>query len=150
MTRDIIEHTLELPYPQERVWKAISTSEGLSGWFGDIVTLEPVVGSDITFIWHEHGTGTGVVEAFEPPHRFAYRWRANGVGEDEPMTPVNSTLVTFELTETADGTRLELTETGFSALPDSIRENAFQDNVGGWKAELGDLVAYLSGLGMSG
>jgi uncharacterized protein YndB with AHSA1/START domain len=117
MTVDKIERTLDLPYPQERVWRAISTPEGLSSWFGNIVTLEPAAGSDIHFTWHEHGTSRGVVEMYDPPNCFAYRWQVAGVGEDESLTQQNSTLVTFTLSPTAEGTRLELTETGFAALP---------------------------------
>lgn len=150
MTIDTIEKTLALPYPQERVWKAISSPEGLSSWFGNIVTLEPVVGSDITFIWHEHGTTTGVVEVYEPMSRFAYRWRANGVSEDEPMTATNSTLVKFELTETAEGTRLDLMETGFAGLREEVRAISLQENTSGWKSELGHLVSYLAGEIVSG
>jgi uncharacterized protein YndB with AHSA1/START domain len=150
MTPDKIEQTLELPYPQERVWRAISTPEGLSSWFGNIVTLEAAVGSDITFVWHEHGTTTGLVEVFEPINCFAYRWRANGVSEDEAMIESNSTLVKFELTETAEGTRLELTETGFAALREDVRAISYQDNTGGWKSELGHLVAFLAGEVVSG
>ncbi len=143
MTVDKIEKTLELSYPQERVWQAIATSEGLSSWFGDIITLEPAVGSEITFVWHEHGTGSGVVEVFEPPNCFAYRWRANGVSESEPMAPDNSTLVTFNLTPTAEGTRLDLVETGFATLPENIRAKAHKENTSGWHSELGELVEYL-------
>jgi uncharacterized protein YndB with AHSA1/START domain len=143
MTVDKIEQTIELPFPQERVWRAITSPEELSSWFGDKITLEPAVGSEINFLWHEHGTSSGVVEVYDPPNRFAYRWRATGVAEAEALTPNNSTLVTFSLTKTAEGTRLNLLETGFASLPEAIRETAHQGNTEGWKSELGELVEYL-------
>jgi uncharacterized protein YndB with AHSA1/START domain len=143
MTVDKIEQTIELPFSQERVWRAITSPEELSRWFGDEITLEPAVGSDITFIWHEHGTSSGKVEVYDPPNVFAYRWRAHGVDEGEPMALNNSTLVTFTLTPTAEGTRLDLLETGFASLPDNIRAISHRENTSGWRTELGELVEYL-------
>ncbi|MFZ0546848.1 MAG: SRPBCC family protein [Candidatus Promineifilaceae bacterium] len=143
MTVDKIEQTIDLPFPQDRVWRAITNPEEVSRWFSDKVTMKPDVGSKINFVWNEFGSADGVVEQFDPPTRFAYRWRATGVSEDEPLTPNNSTLVTFTLTPTAKGTRLELIESGFASLPEAIREKSYQDNTGGWKSELGDLVEYL-------
>jgi uncharacterized protein YndB with AHSA1/START domain len=143
MTVDKIEQTIDLPFPQERVWRAITSPEELSSWFGDKITLEPAVGSEIDFLWHEHGTSSGVVEVYDPPNCFAYRWRATGVGETEPLASNNSTLVTFNLSKTAEGTRLELIETGFAALPEAIRETAYEGNTTGWQEELRHLVEYL-------
>lgn len=143
MTVDKIEQTIELPFAQERVWRAITSPEELSKWFGDEITLKPAVGSDIHFLWHEHGASSGIVEVYDPPNHFAYRWRATGVSEEEPLAPDNSTLVTFTLTPTAEGTRLELVETGFASLPEAKREIAYQGNTEGWQSELAELVEYL-------
>ena len=55
--------------------------------------------------------------------------------------PGNSTVVRFDLTEIADGTRLTLLETGFDDLPEP--QTAHDDNTGGWRAELGELVEFL-------
>ena len=149
MTVDKIERTLELPYPRERVWRAISDPNEISRWFSDGVTMEenPTVGSEIHFDWKEHGQAGGVVVAYEPPQRFAYRWWATGANKNRPIGESNSTLVTFELFATEQGTRLELTESGFAALPEEIREKSYQDNTGGWKTELGELVDWLEGNG---
>lgn len=143
MTLDKIEQTLELPYPQERVWRAITSPAELNQWFGDEVIMEPRAGSDITFIWHEHGTSNGVIEVYDPPNCFAYRWRASGVDQEGPLASDNSTLVTFTLSSTDKGTRLELIESGFASLPEAVREKNHKDNTGGWKSELGELVEYL-------
>jgi hypothetical protein len=34
-------------------------------------------------------------------------------------------------------------ETGFASLPESLREAAHRENVGGWRVELQELVDYL-------
>lgn len=143
MNVDKIEQTIDLPFSQERVWRAITSPEELSRWFGDKITLEPVVGSDINFVWHEYGTSSGRVEVYDPPSQFAYRWRAHGVEAREPMTSDNSTLVTFTLTPTAEGTRLDLLETGFASLRENVRAISLQENTSGWRTELGELVEYL-------
>ena len=143
MSIDKITQTLDFPFAPERVWRAVTKPEELSQWFGDRIMMEPVVGSDIVFIWKEHGRSTGRVEAFEPPHTFAFRWRAHGVAEDAPLAADNSTLVTFTLTPIGDGTRLEVVETGFAGLPEAIRAKAYRENDHGWQVELQELAAYL-------
>ena len=143
MSIDKITQTLDFPFAPERVWRAVTRPEELSNWFGQQVIMEPVVGSDIVFIWKEHGRATGRIEAFDPPHTFAFRWRAHGIPEVAPLAADNSTLVTFTFTPISEGTRLEVVETGFASLPDKIRAKVYQENNQGWQEELQDLVAYL-------
>ena len=143
MTIDKIQQTLEFPFPPERVWRAITIPEELTRWFSDKATIEPVPGGAITLEWEGHPVSEGLVEIFEPHHTFAFRWRANDVSPSGELTPENSTLVTFSLTPTAAGSRLEVTETGFAALPPHLRSKVYQENDGGWNYELGELVDYL-------
>jgi uncharacterized protein YndB with AHSA1/START domain len=144
MTTDRIERIIDLPFPPERVWRALTQPHELSQWFSDRVELDPTSGGEIILEWDEYGRASGVVEVFEPPRRFAFRWRAHGVAAEEPLAPDNSTLVTFTLVPTEDGTRLELAETGFASLPEALREVAYRENVGGWRVELEELVDYLN------
>jgi uncharacterized protein YndB with AHSA1/START domain len=68
----------------------------------------------------------------QPHHRFSFRWTQ---GRGEAPSPSNSLLVTFELTPTADGTLLHLTESGFRERGWEIAqlEAAYQDHVSGWE-----------------
>jgi uncharacterized protein YndB with AHSA1/START domain len=143
MTVDIISRVVDLPVPVERVWRAITQPQELSRWFGDRAALDPAAGGEITLEWDAYGRVSGVVERFDPPHCFAFRWRAHGVDEGQPLAPGNSTLVTFTLEPTPAGTRLQMVETGFASLPESLREAAHRENVGGWRVELQELVDYL-------
>jgi uncharacterized protein YndB with AHSA1/START domain len=143
MSLDSIERTIDLPSPVARVWRAITRPDELSRWFGDRVLLDPAVGGEIVLEWDAYGRVTGVIEAFDPPRRFAFRWRAHGVASDAPFAPDNSTLVTFTLTPTAEGTRLEVVETGFASLPEAIRAAAYRENVSGWDVELQELADYI-------
>jgi uncharacterized protein YndB with AHSA1/START domain len=143
VTIDKIKRIIDLPWSPERVWRALTRPEELSRWFSDRVELDPTVGGKIILEWDAYGRATGVVEAFDPPHTFAFRWRAHGVDPVEPLAPDNSTLVTFTLASTGAGTRLELVETGFAALREPIRKAAYRENVGGWRTELKELVDYV-------
>lgn len=135
---------MELPFPPERVWRAITRPQELSQWFGDRVYVDPVaVGGEIVIEWDQYGRVTGVVEVIDPPREFAFRWRAHGVDPQAPLASDNSTLVTFVLVPIAQGTRLEVVETGFAALPTAVREAAYRENERGWKSELKELVDYL-------
>ena len=140
-----IERTAEFPLPVERVWRALTEPEELSSWFSDQVQMVFQVGEEIVFAWDQYGTASGRIELIEPPLRFAFRWRAHGVPEEQPLTETNSTLVTFTVTATAEGARLTVVETGFANLPESMRARTFQENSSGWQAEFADLMAYLAG-----
>ena len=143
MIADRIERTIDLPVPPERVWRAITIPDELSRWFSDRVHLDARVGGEIILEWNAYGRATGVVEVLDPPHTFAFRWRAHGVSPEQPLAPDNSTLVTFTLVPTGEGTRMQLVETGFASLPAAIRAVAYRENVSGWRVELEELVAYL-------
>jgi uncharacterized protein YndB with AHSA1/START domain len=143
MTVDKIERAMDFPFPPERVWRAVTRPQELSKWFGDRVYMDPEIGSEIVIEWDEYGQVSGVVEAFEPPRRFAFRWRAHGIDPGVPLASDNSTLVTFTVEPTIDGARLNVVETGFSGLPAALRATAYRENERGWEVELSELVDYL-------
>ncbi len=143
---DEIRREMRFTLPIQRVWKAISTPEGLSHWFSDRVEMDPQPGGEINFDWEEYGKVQGKVEALEPPHRFTFRWGAHGSSRTGPFTSENSTLVTFFLEEDAQGTRLIVHETGFAGLETDLQEDAWRENDRGWTVELGELQEYLSTL----
>lgn len=142
---DQITRMADFPLPVERVWRAITDPEELSSWFSDHVQMVFQVGQEIVFKWDQYGTASGRIELIEAPQRFAFRWRAHNVPNEEPLTDANSTLVTFTVTPTTEGSRLTVVESGFANLPQSIRVRTFQENTSGWRAEFEDLQAYLAG-----
>jgi uncharacterized protein YndB with AHSA1/START domain len=77
-----------------------------------------------------------VIVEFEPPHRFAMRWRVN------PEKPPTDLRVTFE--PAGDGTRVELTHSGWEAY-DEAAEESFTDYNGGWDKVLGHYVRFVGG-----
>jgi uncharacterized protein YndB with AHSA1/START domain len=89
----------------------------------------------------EYGTFPTRIEKVDPPHYFAYRWASAYPGEE--TTEVNSTLVEFTLTPDGDGTRLSLTESGFSSLvipPAREATASYENHSAGWTDVLQALV----------
>jgi uncharacterized protein YndB with AHSA1/START domain len=76
-----------------------------------------------------------VIEAVEPPQRFAFRWQADQ--GDAAMTRVE-----FTLEPHAEGTRLFVVESGFAGLQPELRSR--ESHVEGWQRELGELAEYLA------
>ncbi|MBJ7340724.1 SRPBCC domain-containing protein [Mycolicibacterium sp.] len=134
-----ITRSIDITAPVEKVWAAITEPDLIAQWFGDTAEFDATPGASGEFGWRDHGGAFRiVVEHVDKPKTLVYRW-AREFGVDP--TPANSTLVRFDLTATADGTRLDLLETGFEELSDP--EGAQSGNVKGWLAELGELVEFV-------
>jgi uncharacterized protein YndB with AHSA1/START domain len=133
-----IVRSLELAHPVEKVWAALSTADGLSGWFGKDVSGDVVPGAELTMGFEGGHTAELSVKVVDPQSVFAYCWKVYGVPDDDPRR----TYVEFRLTPSASGTSLTVTESGFAQLPDEWLKS-YEGNTQGWAAELGELVAYL-------
>jgi uncharacterized protein YndB with AHSA1/START domain len=142
---DAIEREITIAAPVERVWDLITRPEHVGTWFGDAgaeIDLRP--GGEMTLRWEEYGTVHARIERLEPMTLFSYRWAPfQDPGGDEPVAG-NSTLIEFTLSETGEGTRLRVVESGFSALNTTPeRQQALrQGNVDGWAVELGHLAEH--------
>jgi uncharacterized protein YndB with AHSA1/START domain len=97
------------PHPIERVWRALTSSEGLAVWLMPN-DFEPRLGHRFTFRTAPEHMWNGIVAcevvALEEPHRVAYTWQ----GGELPQT-----LVEFTLTPVKQGTHLRLVHSGFGA-----------------------------------
>ncbi|MGB9376748.1 MAG: SRPBCC domain-containing protein [Mycobacteriales bacterium] len=133
-----ISRTVELSHPQEKVWSALTTNAGLSGWFGNTVDGDLTPGSDVVMKWDEGHVAHLAVKVVDPMSVFAYCWRIHGVPEDDPRR----TYVEFTLVPTGGGTELTVTESGFAQMPDEWL-TSYEGNVDGWASELGELATYL-------
>lgn len=141
---DSIQKIIDLPVDLPRAWRAISTAEDIQNWFSDHAKFESKVGAEIEFEWDDYGKKYGRVEIIEPPNRFGFRWLAGEPGsKDVPLTDNNSTLVVMELDEIPGGTRLTVTESGFSKLPAEMQKSELVKNTGGWDYEFNDLKNYI-------
>ncbi|HEX5292974.1 MAG TPA: SRPBCC domain-containing protein [Streptosporangiaceae bacterium] len=136
---DRIERVLELPHPPARVWAALTTAEGLSGWFGDHATIDLRPGGSALMTWDAGDVAHMRVERVEEPSVFGFTWGIDGLPDDDPRR----TYVEFTLEPAGAGTRLTVVETGFAQVPGEAHRTAYDSNTQGWASELGELVAYL-------
>lgn len=136
-----ITRTLDLAHPQEEVWAALTTLDGITGWFGSHADGEMTPGHDVHMRWEQYDDGKRTLEikVVDPMLVFAFCWEISSAPEGDPRR----TYVEFTLEPTASGTRLTVTESGFAQIPDERLEPSYQCNVEGWRSELDDLVAYL-------
>ena len=147
-TTDRIEKHFEVSAARSRVWRAISDSTEFGAWFGmkldrPFTPGETILGR-LTIPGYDHVTVEIQVEKLEPEGYFSYRWHPYAVDpaidyRSEPMT-----LVEFRLEETAGGTAVAITESGFDRLPASRRAEAFRMNEGGWASQSRKLASYVS------
>jgi uncharacterized protein YndB with AHSA1/START domain len=138
---DRIERTIELAQPPERVWQALTSAEGLGGWFGDRATVDLRPGGMAYIEWDntDDFKATLTISVVERPTRFAWTWGIQGLPDTDPRR----TYVEFILTPNGGGTRLTVTESGFAQVPEDLLDTAYRGNVEGWRKELAELADYL-------
>ena len=151
MTTDRIEKKIVLQAPLKRVWRAISDSTEFGSWFGMRFEGPFAPGARMTGIIvpttadaevaekqkkYEGMKFEFTVDRMEPERLFSFRWHPGAVDPEVDYSVSPTTLVVFELEETADGVLLKLTESGFDEVPLERRAKAFSDNDGGWTLQM--------------
>lgn len=123
----MIQRSIIVSAPRERVWNAITLPENLSRWIApqDVRFDRLEVGARMIFTY-EGMTDYGSITLVEPQERFVYRWRAQK-GYDV------MSLVTFILSEERQGIRLTVKEEGFEGLPPEARQRHLHLNGQGWQ-----------------
>ena len=106
----IVERTLDAPVA--RVWQALTDVDQMREWYFDLKEFKPQVGFEFEFVVEHEGTTyhhlCRVTEVMQQK-KIAYTWRYKG----EP----GDSLVTIELFNEGDNTRLKLTHTGIETFP---------------------------------
>ncbi|OBA79921.1 vanillate O-demethylase oxidoreductase VanB [Mycobacterium sp. 1164966.3] len=154
MSIDRIEKQVLLRAPLDRVWRAISDAEEFGQWFGVRFDGPFIAGGTVTAAIVPTTVDAGVAErqeahagvksvwqivAIEPQRRFAYRWHPFAIDQHVDYDREPTTLVEFTLSETPDGVRLTIVESGFDAIPEARRNASFEANSEGWAIQT-DLV----------
>lgn len=142
-TRNEIRREMILCAPRERVWEALTTPEGWTGWFSQRVEGKFQPGETLTLDFGSYGLCWGVVVERVECESFAYRWHP---GEDcaiDKYPESEMTTVRFTLEDAPGGTKLTLVESGFENLPTSRQPHAREMNSEGWTEELGELTLFV-------
>ncbi len=148
-TEDRIEKTIVLAAPIARVWRALTDHAEFGEWFQVKLSgpFEPgaVVTGEMTFPGYECYPWRARVERMEPESLFSFRWHDFDEKLDKDVSEQPTTLVEFRLEAIDSGfTRLQVTESGFAALPDPRRFEVFRENTAGWDTQAGNLERYVT------
>lgn len=145
----VIEREIVIEAPPRVVWQVITQPQHISEWFSDQAEIDLRPGGPGTLVFQHRATkdltepvDVGiVVETFEPPHRFSFRW-AHPAGA-EPRAD-NSLLVEFTLIPEGEHTRLRLVESGYDQVdwPRERTRDTIDDHEKGWDIHLARLDAY--------
>lgn len=129
-----ISFEFDLDHAPEKVWRALTNPALLSQWLLPIVELELEPGAAFTFRAEPQPGWDGIVNCrlleIERFRKLSYAWVVGDI----------DTMVTFELTPTASGTRLSLVQSGFK--PHQKRN--FGGARYGWRMMGGKLVDVLA------
>lgn len=147
---DCIEKKAVLKAPRSRVWRAITTAEQFGAWFK--VDLKPSqefkvgahVRAPVSYPGYEHLMWEIDIVAMEPERLFSFRWHPHAIDTKHDYSQEATTLVTFTLDETPEGTLLTVTESGFDAIPEWRRDTAFRGNADGWAQQLVNVDRYVA------
>jgi uncharacterized protein YndB with AHSA1/START domain len=144
---DRIDKTIELNAPVARVWRALTDHHEFGQWFrvkldGPFAPGEVSRGR-ITYPGYEHLPWEAKVQTMEHERRFSFTWHPYAVESDVDYTDEPQTLVEFVLEPTAGGTRLSISESGFSTLPEGRRMEALRMNDSGWTEQANNIRTHV-------
>lgn len=145
---DRIEKQIKINAPRSRVWSALTDSRQFGEWFrvkleGPFVAAQLVSGY-ITWPGYEHLRMEIIVKEIQSESLFSYTWHPYAVKPEVDYSQETPTLVEFRLEETAGGTLLRVTESGFENLPKERYADAFRMNNRGWEQQLDNIAQYVA------
>jgi len=145
---DKIEKSVVLRAPRSRVWRAIADSKEFGEWFKVVFTEKFVEGKTIrgriTHPGFENVPMELFIERIQPEDYFAYRWHPYAKDPNTDYSKEMTTLVEFRLSESPEGTVLNITESGFDQIPAARRAEAFRMNESGWAGQIKNIERYVS------
>ena len=80
MEQLVVERTIWIAAPRERVWRAITEPQQLEQWYAtgcpwEIPALQ--VGATVKFYNTDTDVQLAMIEVVAPPHQFTLRWQPN-------------------------------------------------------------------------
>jgi uncharacterized protein YndB with AHSA1/START domain len=142
-----IEKELLLRAPKTRVWRALTDSSEFGTWFGIRfdAPFEPgrALAGKMTIKGYEHLEMDITIDRITPENYFSYRWHPYAVDAAVDYSKEPTTLVEFHLEESAGGTLLKITESGFDQVPAARRAEAFRMNDNGWSGQMKNIQRYV-------
>ncbi len=136
-----VRRTISIAAPVEKVWAAVTEPEHISRWFGKATFDGSGAGAIGTLFWEGYGAVPVRIEEIDPLRLVSYRWSNDDAAGSLPaaVDEATSTVFTFTLEPTADGTQLTVVETGFDRTSDPMGN--LESHREGWDGELDKLIA---------
>jgi hypothetical protein len=85
-----------------------------------------------------------VIDRIEPETLFSWYWHPAAIDAAVDYSSEPMTHVVFKLDEVAEGTRLTVTETGFSGVPLARQATAYRMNIEGWQFQFENIQRYVA------
>jgi uncharacterized protein YndB with AHSA1/START domain len=143
-----IEQKIELKAPVARVWRALTDHREFGEWFRVKLDRPFVPGQvstgQMTYPGYEHLKWQAVIQKMEPEKYFSYTWHPYAADPNVDYSKETPTLVEFTLQQSAGGTLLTVTESGFENIPAERRQEAFRKNDGGWAQQMKNIDTYVT------
>jgi uncharacterized protein YndB with AHSA1/START domain len=125
----------EMPYPPEKIWRALTQGELIKEWLMEN-DFQPAVGHKFKFRSTPMPNWSGVIDCevliVEPNTRLSYTWGSLGL----------ESVVNWTLTPTKNGTLVRMEQSGFR--PD--QEANYKGANYGWQKFIGNLEKVVAGL----
>ena len=131
-----IQHTIAVKASREKVFKALTDADELMRWFPSQVESDPRPRGAFRYEWKfqdesQNGLQEGQYLEVEEYEKIRYPWEAG------PL----ATEVVFELSETGDGTQVDLRHSGWKSDAEFEEIRELHDRV--WGGYLNNLKLYL-------
>jgi uncharacterized protein YndB with AHSA1/START domain len=139
MEKLTVERSIWIAASREQVWKAVTEAEQIQQWWGggDYWEIEALkVGATVKF-GDPDDLMLATIAVVDPPREFAIQWPPQPQYHSIPI------FTTYRLEAENGGTRVTVTETGFEALPDDIRQQRFDSTAQGYATVLEGLKAHV-------
>jgi uncharacterized protein YndB with AHSA1/START domain len=135
-----IKRSVLINAPHEHVWRAITDPVQLEQWYApgcpwDIPTLQP--GATVKFHNTETDIQLATIEVLEPLRQFTLRWQL------DPMHPGLTLTNSFLLEPENGSTRVTVSQAGYEALPEDMRQGQIDQDAEAYTAIAESLKSYL-------
>lgn len=145
---DRIIKVVELKAKPARVWRALTDHKEFGTWFRAKLDQPFLVGElstgRMTYPGYDHLPWRARVKRMEEGRLFSFQWHDYDEESEIPVEEQPVMLVEFQLEQTPDGTRLTITESGFSALSNPRRLEVLRDNTQGWNIQAKNIAAHIA------
>ncbi|MDM4763693.1 SRPBCC domain-containing protein [Galbitalea sp. SE-J8] len=141
-----VRRSIRIAAPPETVWTAITEPALISRWFGRAEFDGSGAGALGTLSWDDREPIPVRIESVDAPRSISYRWSNDDAGVAPAESRFDrSTVFTFTLDASGDGTLLTVVETGFETTSEPVADLELHRQ--GWDSELDELISLLADLG---